>query len=118
VAKGANHATFSQEWQKFIMEMTTCHAISNGIAARPKNGKFNSLCAFSFQTGRELAGTKRKSPCCKVISHDVPNLENWHNYFVGYNQTMKLATWENGVLVAIVQKTTLRLKFSHGKTSA
>jgi hypothetical protein len=72
MAKGANQATFSQEWQKFINEMTACHAIANGIAARPKNALFNCLCVFAFQTARELVGKKQKLPACRVVGHESP----------------------------------------------
>lgn len=94
IGKGANQATFSQEWQKLIDEVTTCHAIANGIAARPKNTKFKSLCIFAFTVARELVGKKQKSPACRVISHEVPNLENWRNYFVGYDNSLKQQIWE------------------------
>ncbi len=93
-AKGANQATFSIEWQKFIDEITSCHAITNGIAARGKDKRFKSLCVFCFQTKRELAGDKQKSFACKVISHEVPSLQNWRNYFIGFNPLIKQMAWE------------------------
>jgi hypothetical protein len=93
VAKGANQATFSQEWQKLVDEVTTCHAISNAIAARPKNAKFKSLCVFDFQTGRELVGQKQKSWACRVTGHEVPNLGNWQDFFVGYDPSLKQQIW-------------------------
>ncbi|WP_219907696.1 DUF5895 domain-containing protein [Aphanothece hegewaldii] len=96
VAKGANQATFSQQWNQLCQEITTCHAVTNGIAARPKNAKFKSLCVFSFQTARELVGKKQKSPTCRVVSHDVPTLNNWRNYFLGYDDPLKHQIW-NGL---------------------
>ena len=93
VAKGANQASFSVEWQRLVDEVVTCHAISNNIAARPKNAKFKSLCVFAFQTERELVGKKQKSPACRVTGHEVPNLENWRNYFVGYDASLKQQIW-------------------------
>jgi hypothetical protein len=75
VAKGSNHASFSVEWQKLIDEVTACHAIANGIAARPKNSQFKSLCVFAFTVARELVGKKQKSPACRVVSHESPTME-------------------------------------------
>lgn len=94
-AKGANQATFSMEWQKLVDEITSCHAISNRIAARGKDLRFKSLCVFSFQTKRELVGDKQKSFACRVVSHDVPTLDNWKDYFVGFNQEIKQLTWDS-----------------------
>jgi hypothetical protein len=94
-AKGANQATFSIEWQKFIDEMTYCHAIANGMAARGKDLRFKTLCVFSFQTKRELVGDKQKSPACRVVSHDVPNIDNWKDYFVGFHEEIKQLTWDS-----------------------
>lgn len=94
VAKGANQATFSQEWQKLIDQITICHAITNGIAARPKDARFKSLCVFSFKIKRESVGKKQKSFACRVVNHEAPNLETWRNYFVGFNHTIKHQIWE------------------------
>lgn len=94
VAKEANHATFSAEWQKLIDEITAYHAIGNGIAARPKNSQFKSLCVFAFTVARELVGKKQKSPACRVISHESPTMENWREYFIGYDATLKNQAWD------------------------
>ena len=94
VAKGANQATFSQEWQKFLNQLTVCHAITNAIAARPKDARFKSLCVFNFSTKREIVGKKQKSFACRVSEHEVPNLDNWRSYFVGFDRTLKELIWE------------------------
>jgi hypothetical protein len=94
-AKGANQATFSVEWQKLVDEITSCHAITNRIAARGKDLRFKSLCVFSFQTKRELVGDKQKTSACRVVSHDVPTLDNWKDYFVGFNQEIKQLIWDS-----------------------
>lgn len=93
-AKGANGASFSIHWQEFIEQITTCHAIANGIAARPKDARFKALCVFVPVTKRELVGDKQKSWACRIVEHEVPTLENWLNYFLGRNQTLKAAVWE------------------------
>jgi Family of unknown function (DUF5895) len=83
VAKGSNQASFSQHWQQLVQEVTKCHAIANGIPARPKNVMFNSLCVFQFTVKRELAGNNAKSPACKVHSHIAPTMADWESFFLG-----------------------------------
>jgi hypothetical protein len=85
VTKGANQASFSFHWQQLINEVTKCHAIANGIPARPKDVRFNCLCVFEFSVKRELAGKNAKSPACKVDSHTVPSQSNWEQFFLGRN---------------------------------
>ncbi|PSB00369.1 DUF5895 domain-containing protein [Merismopedia glauca] len=88
-AKGANQASFAQHWQQFCHEITACHAIANRIPAKPKNTLFYSLAVFCFTTERTLAGSLKKGAACKVASHEAPNLQNWKQYFLGYDQTTK-----------------------------
>jgi hypothetical protein len=83
VAKGANQASFSFHWQQLVNEVTKCHAIGNGIPARAKDARFNSLCVFQFTVKRELAGNNAKSPACKVHSHVAPTQSNWEEFFLG-----------------------------------
>ncbi len=83
IAKGANQASFSFHWQQLVNEVTKCHAIANGIPARAKDVRFNSLCVFQFTVKRELAGNNAKSPACKVHSHVEPNQSNWEQFFLG-----------------------------------
>ncbi len=85
LAKGANHASFSTHWQQLVTEVTKCHAIANGIPARAKDVRFNSLCVFEFTVKRELAGNNAKSPACKVHSHVAPTMANWESFFLGRN---------------------------------
>ena len=95
IAKGANGASFSMNWQQLVMEVTACHAITNGIPARPKTPQFNSLCVFSFQTKREQVGQKQKSFTCRVTEHDTPKLENWKKFFVGFDAETKNLVWDS-----------------------
>lgn len=92
--KGAAQASFSQKWQEFIQKITTCHAITCGIPASEKAMTFKSLCVFAFEVKREMAGDKTKSPACKVVSYEVPTLENWKEYFVGYDLKTKEFVWQ------------------------
>jgi Family of unknown function (DUF5895) len=83
IAKGANQASFSFHWQQLVTQVTKCHAIANGIPARAKDVRFNSLCVFQFTVKRELAGNNAKSPACKVHSHVEPTQVNWEQFFLG-----------------------------------
>jgi hypothetical protein len=94
LAKGSNQASFSAEWQKLTEEITACHAIASGIVARPKNALFKSLCVFAFTVARELVGKKQKSPACRVVAHESVTMENWRDYFVGYDANLKTQAWE------------------------
>jgi len=85
VPKGASQASFSIHWQQLVDEVTKCHAVANGISARAKDVRFTSLCVFEFTVKRELAGTKAKSPACKVHSHTAPTQANWEQFFLGRN---------------------------------
>ena len=95
VAKGANGASFSMNWHQLVTQVTTCHAIANGVPARPKDARFNALCVFSFQTKREQVGQKQKAFTCRVTGHDTPNPDNWKDFFVGYDTETKNLVWDS-----------------------
>ncbi|MDF5733096.1 MAG: hypothetical protein PUP92_35195, partial [Rhizonema sp. PD38] len=63
--------------------------------AKQKNSMFYSLGVFCFKTNREQAGEKQKSFACKVSEHEVPSLENWKEYFLGFKQTTKQYIWDS-----------------------
>ncbi|MDF5717055.1 MAG: DUF5895 domain-containing protein [Rhizonema sp. NSF051] len=94
-AKGANQASFASHWQEFCRQLNICHAIVNGIPAKQKNSMFYSLGVFCFKTSREQAGEKQKSFACKVSEHEVPSLENWKQYFLGFQKTTKQYVWDS-----------------------
>ncbi|WP_373539532.1 DUF5895 domain-containing protein [Chamaesiphon sp.] len=88
IAKGSTQATFATHYQQFLLEITMCHAHSNGISARPKNLEFNVLCVFEFEVVRELAGNGQKAWACKVASHTKPTIDNWESFFLGRNDDL------------------------------
>jgi Family of unknown function (DUF5895) len=92
-AKGANQASFSEQWQQLCMEINLCHAITHNLTPKPKNHLFNSLCVFQPQIKRELVGKKKKGHCCYIASHTKPNLDNWRDFFLGYSD-FKPKVWE------------------------
>lgn len=92
--KGAAQASFSQQWQEFVQKVTSCHAITNQVPASEKTMAFKSLCVFVFEVKREMAGEKTKSPACKVTGYEFPTLENWKDYFVGYDARTKEFVWQ------------------------
>jgi hypothetical protein len=78
-------ATFEVERRAFKSQLETCHALTNQVAAKPKNDLFHALGVFCFTTSAELVGEKQnKSWCCRVVSHEAPTTENWRDYFIGY----------------------------------
>ena len=87
-AKGANQASFSINWSKFIQECTAVHADINDIPNRPKNRVFSSMCVYSFKTDREIVGTKLKSASCKVTGYQTPTANNFHDLFLGADDEM------------------------------
>ncbi len=92
-ARGVNGATFELERRAFKGELEACHALTNSIAAKPKNDLFHCLGVFCFTTKAELVGEKQnKSWCCRVVSHEKPTVENWTSYFIGYTH-LKDYTW-------------------------
>lgn len=94
-ATGANQASFSVHWQDFCRELNICHSIVNGIPAKQKNALFYSLGVFCFKTAREQVGDKQKSFACRVVEHEKPTLENWKQYFMGFNNHIKEYVWES-----------------------
>ena len=92
-ARGVNGATFELERRAFKGELEACHALTNSVAAKPKNDLFHCLGVFCFSTKAELVGDKQnKSWCCRVVGHEKPSVENWTKYFIGYTH-LKDYTW-------------------------
>ena len=89
VAKGATQATFATRYQQLLLQVTMCHAQANGISGRPKNLEFNALCVFEFEVARELAGNNgQKAPACKIVSHTIPTMADWTDFFLGRNDEL------------------------------
>ncbi len=91
-ARGVNGATFENERRAFKAELEASHAITNQVAAKPKDDRFHALGVFCFTTVVELVGEKKKHWCCRVVDHIKPTTENWKNYFVGFTH-LKEPTW-------------------------
>lgn len=93
-AKGANRGSFVSEWNKFCTELEACHAIVNQIPAKQKNNLFRSLGVFAFKTAREQVGEKGSMGwACRVVDHEKPSVENWKDYFLGFND-IRYLLWE------------------------
>jgi hypothetical protein len=91
-ARGVNGATFEIERRAFKAELETCHAITNEVAAKPKDDRFHALGAFCFTTKAELVGDKKKHWCCPGSNSRKARTENWKSYFVGFTH-LKEYTW-------------------------
>lgn len=94
-ATGANQASFSVHWQEFCRELNNCHSIVNGIPAKQKDVRFYSLGVFCFKTAREQVGDKQKSFACRVVDHERPTIENWRDYFIGFNLVNRQYVWDS-----------------------
>jgi hypothetical protein len=93
--KGGAQGSFAGEWDNFIEDMTNCHRIVNNMKPHTKKQPFKSLCVFVFNVKREMVGDKIKSPACKVVGYEKPTLENWKDYFVGFDADTKDFTFTN-----------------------
>lgn len=91
-ARGVNGATFENERRAFKAELEASHAITNQVAAKPKDDRFHALGVFCFTTKAEFVGDKKKHWCCKVVDHIKPTTEDWKSYFVGFTH-LKESTW-------------------------
>lgn len=87
-----NGATFENERRAFKAELEASHAITNQIAAKPKDDRFHALGVFCFTTKAELVGDKQKHWCCRVTEHIKPTTQNWKSYFIGFTH-LKESTW-------------------------
>jgi len=81
--KGSTSASFAEEWQAFLTEITTIYCKNFGTPVRAKNAVFNSLCVFQPVMERRIVGQKVKSPALYFAGHVTPTDENWTDSFIG-----------------------------------
>lgn len=88
VAKGAQQATLSDQWQKFCVSVARCQAQANKVFFSPRNEIFNALCLFQPHIIRKLVGDKVKSPACYVDGYVSPTVANWQDFFIGNDEDL------------------------------
>jgi hypothetical protein len=86
IAKGAQQATLSDQWQKFCVAVARCQAKANNTVFRPRNEAFNALCLFQPLIIRKAVGEKIKSPACYIDGYVAPTADNWQDFFLGTDE--------------------------------
>lgn len=88
VAKGAQQATLSDQWQKFCISVARCQAKANKVFFSPRNEIFNALCLFQPHIIRKSVGDKVKSPACYIDGYVAPTVDNWQDFFIGTDEDL------------------------------
>jgi hypothetical protein len=88
VAKGAQQATLSQQWQQFCVSVARCQAQANKVFFSPRNEVFNALCLFQPHLTRKSVGEKTKSPALYVDGFAEPTVDNWQDFFLGTDENL------------------------------
>jgi Family of unknown function (DUF5895) len=83
VAKGAQQATLSEQWQQFCVAVARCQAQAHKVFFSPRNEVFNALCLFQPHLIRKSVGEKTKSPALYVDGYVEPTVANWQDFFLG-----------------------------------
>jgi hypothetical protein len=86
--KGSFCGSFGETLKQFHSEMSKAYGTATG-AKKPRGDRFMSLSVLAVRVGSVLKGEKKKSWVCSVESHGVPMIENWRQFFVGYQPELK-----------------------------
>ncbi|NJR71456.1 MAG: hypothetical protein HC771_24705 [Synechococcales cyanobacterium CRU_2_2] len=86
--KGSFCGSFGEALKQFHSEMSKAYgAVTN--AKKPRGDRFMALSVLAVRVTPILKGEKKKSWVCSVESHGVPTIENWRQFFVGYQPELK-----------------------------
>lgn len=88
VAKGAQQATLSEQWQQFCVAVARCQAQAHKVFFSPRNEVFNALCLFQPHLIRKNVGEKAKSPALYVNGYVEPTVDNWQDFFLGTDEDL------------------------------
>ena len=88
VAKGAQQATLSEQWQQFCVAVARCQAQSHKVFFSPRNEVFNALCLFQPRLIRKSVGEKTKSLALYVDGYVQPTVDNWQDFFIGTDEDL------------------------------
>jgi Family of unknown function (DUF5895) len=95
--KGSFCGSFGETLQQFHSEMSKAYGAATH-AKKPRGDRFMTLSVLAVRVTPVLKGDRKKSWVCSVESHGVPTIENWRQFFVGYQPDLKeriLATFED-----------------------
>ncbi|KAM3090900.1 DUF5895 domain-containing protein [Phormidesmis sp. 146-12] len=81
-------SSFGEATGTFRREMSKAYAQATG-AKKARSDRFLALSIFAVQVQPELKGKKAKSWVCSVADYGKPIAQNWQNFFVGYDETLK-----------------------------
>jgi hypothetical protein len=88
VAKGAQQATLSEQWQQFCVAVARCQAQAHKVFFSPRNEVFNALCLFQPHLIRKSVGENIKSPALYVDGYVEPTVDNWQDFFLGNDEDL------------------------------
>ena len=94
--KGSFCGSFGETLKQFHSEMSKAYGAATH-AKKPRGDRFMALSVLAVRVTPVLKDDRKKSWVCSVESHGVPTIENWQQFFVGYQPDLKdriLATFE------------------------
>lgn len=81
-------SSFGDSYRSFRREMNQAYMQATG-AKKARGERFFALSVFAVQVQPELKGKKLKSWVCSIAHYGQPTVQNWKNFFVGYNAELK-----------------------------
>jgi Family of unknown function (DUF5895) len=86
--KGSFCGSFGETLKQFHSEMSKAYGAATH-AKKPRGDRFMALSVLAVRVTPVLKGDKKKSWVCSVESHGIPTIENWQQFFVGYQPELK-----------------------------
>jgi hypothetical protein len=86
--KGSFCGSFGETLKQFYSEMSKAYGAATNVK-KPRGNRFMALSVLAVRVGSVLKGEKKKSWVCSVESHGVPTIENWRQFFIGYQLELK-----------------------------
>ena len=86
--KGSFCGSFGETLKQFHGEMSKAYGAATN-AKKPRGDRFMALSVLAVRVTPVLKGDRKKSWVCSVESHGIPTIENWQQFFVGYQPELK-----------------------------
>ena len=86
--KGSFCGSFGETLQQFHSEMSKAYGAATH-AKKPRGDRFMALSVLAVRVTPVLKGDRKKSWVCSVESHGIPTIENWQQFFIGYQPDLK-----------------------------
>ncbi|MGR3277924.1 hypothetical protein HRE53_17155 [Acaryochloris sp. 'Moss Beach'] len=81
-AKGSLCGSFGEHFNQF-------HSQMNWAYGKPRGDRFFALSILAVKLQPILKGQEKKSWVCSIVEHGQPTNENWRNFFLGYDPSIK-----------------------------